>query len=100
MFARRSLQRLLDALKAHIAIEARQKLAHELDRRAPSALGFEWELALLFALSHVGQVEYEAQSGSNSRRPDITFSGYNLHGRRGRDNSFRSGGRDGFGQRT
>jgi hypothetical protein len=33
---------------------------------------FEWETALLFALSHVGQIEYEA-SAVDGPRPDIGF---------------------------
>lgn len=73
MFARRSIQRMLDELAADISIDGRRKLAHELNRNAPSALGFEWELALLYALRSVGEVEYEAQIESASRRPDLTF---------------------------
>jgi hypothetical protein len=72
MFSRRNLQRMLDALAVHLAVEARGKLARELDVRDTSALGFEWETALLFALSHVGQIEYEA-SAVNGPRPDIDF---------------------------
>jgi hypothetical protein len=72
MFSRRNLQQMLDALAAHIPVEARRKLARELDRRNTSALGFEWETAILFALSHVGQIEYEA-SAVDGPRPDIGF---------------------------
>jgi hypothetical protein len=72
MFPRRALQRLLDQLKDILPLEARIKLAHELDRPNASALGYEWELALLFALSRVGQVTYEATQ-SGTRRPDLAF---------------------------
>jgi hypothetical protein len=72
MFSRRNLQRMLDALAAHLPVEPRRKLARQLDRRDASALGFEWETALLFALSHVGQIEYEA-STVDGPRPDIGF---------------------------
>jgi hypothetical protein len=72
MFARRSLQRMLDHLAAHLPAEARMKLAHELNRRSTSALGFEWETMLLFAFCHIGKVEYEASSTGGSK-PDITF---------------------------
>lgn len=72
MFPRRALQRLLDQLKDNLSLEARKKLAHELDRPNASALGYEWELALLFALSRVGKVAYEA-AHSGTRRPDLAF---------------------------
>ena len=72
MFARRVLQTMLDHLPAHLPLEARQKLAHELDRQSSSALGFEWETALLFGLSHTGKIDYEAPSPQGSR-PDLTF---------------------------
>jgi hypothetical protein len=71
IFSRRNLQRMLDELAAHLPIAARRKLAHELNRLNPSALGFEWETTLLFALSHVGRIEYEA--GAHGSRPDIGF---------------------------
>jgi hypothetical protein len=69
MFPRRALQRLLDQLKDDLSLEARTKLAHELDRPSASALGYEWELALLFALSRVGRVAYEVEH-SGTRRPE------------------------------
>jgi len=73
LFARRSLQHLLDELEGALSIEARLKLAHELNRKDASALGFEWELALLYALSRVGKVEYEASANGTSK-PDIAFA--------------------------
>jgi hypothetical protein len=73
MFARRTLQRFLAALAEHLPVAARQKLAHELDRRSASALGFEWETALLYALNRIGQIEYEIPYIDGSRRPDIRF---------------------------
>lgn len=73
MFARRSLQRFLNELKDRISWEARMKIAAEMDRKDPSALGFEWELALIYALSQVGRVGYEAQFAGGARRPDISF---------------------------
>jgi hypothetical protein len=72
MFSRRSLQKMLDHLAAHLPLSAREKLVHELNRPSTSALGFEWETVLLFALSHVGVIQYEAPSRSGAR-PDITF---------------------------
>jgi hypothetical protein len=74
MFARRSLQRLLNDLKDKLSPAACRKLAHELDRQDASALGYEWELGLLFALSRAGTVAYEAESHSGLRRPDIAFA--------------------------
>jgi hypothetical protein len=72
MFTRRVLQSMLDHLAAHLPLEARKKLAHELDQPSSSALGFEWETALLFGFSHVGTVDYEVPSPQGSR-PDMTF---------------------------
>ncbi len=72
MFTRRALQSMLDHLAAHLPLEARNKLAHELDRQSSSALGFEWETALLFGFSHVGKIDYEVLSPQGSR-PDMTF---------------------------
>ncbi len=72
MFARRSVQRMLNHLGAHLPAKARTKLAHELNQQSASALGFEWETALLFAFCHLGKVEYEA---GGATQPDITFVG-------------------------
>ena len=72
MFARRVLQTMLDHLAAHLPLEARKKLARELNQQSRSALGFEWETALLFGFSHIGKIEYEAPS-LRGPRPDITF---------------------------
>jgi hypothetical protein len=55
MFARRSLQRLLDELSEGISLEGRKKLAHEMDRKNSSVLGYEWELALLYALARLAR---------------------------------------------
>ena len=73
MFARRSLQRLLDELCGVISLEGLKKLAHEIDRKNPSALGYEWELALLYALAQVGKVAYEPELASGTARPDFSF---------------------------
>lgn len=73
MFARRSLQRLLSELKNKLTPAAIEKLVHELNRHDASALGYEWELALLSALSQVGAVTYESDIHPGSRRPDLTF---------------------------
>ena len=72
MFARRVLQTMLDHLAAHLPPEAREKLARELNRQSSSALGFEWETALLFGFSHIGKIDYEVPSSQGSR-PDLTF---------------------------
>jgi hypothetical protein len=72
LFSRRSLQNMIDALANKLPVSARTKLVHELNRHSLSALGFEWELLLLFALSKAGQVQYEATAAGASQ-PDITF---------------------------
>jgi len=63
MFARRVLQTMLDHLAAQVPLEGRKKLAHELNRQSSSALGFEWETAVLFGFSHIGKIDYEAVNG-------------------------------------
>lgn len=73
MFTRRALQRMLDHLAAHLPLEAREKLAHEMNRQTGSPLGYEWEAALLFGFSHIGKIEYEAPTSTGSH-PDITFA--------------------------
>jgi hypothetical protein len=73
MFARRSLQHLLDRLSGKISPEVLKKFAHEMDRKNPSALGYEWELVLLYALAEAGDVAYEAELSSGKTRPDFTF---------------------------
>ncbi len=45
-----------------------------MDRKNSSALGYEWELALLYALAQVGDVAYEVESELGTRRPDLTFA--------------------------
>src|SRR5258708_7381587 len=72
MFARRVLQAMVDHLVAHLPLEAAKKLAHELNRQSSSALGFEWETALLFGFAHIGKIDYEVPSSQGSR-PDLTF---------------------------
>ena len=73
MFARRVLQNMLDHLAVHLPPEACQKLAHGMDQQSKSALGFEWETALLFSFSHTGKIDYEAPSTRGSR-PDLVFA--------------------------
>ena len=72
MFSRRVLQTMLDHLASHLPLPARRKLAREMDRQSSSALGFEWETALLFGFSNIGKIDYEAPSAQGSR-PDIAF---------------------------
>lgn len=66
MFSRRSLQSLLYELEEVVSLEGRKKLAHEIDRKASSALGYEWELILLYALAQIGSVAYEADVGHDT----------------------------------
>lgn len=73
MFARRVLKAMLDDLELHLPLEGRQKLAREVNQKSRSALGFEWEIALLFGLSRIGKVEYEPGSSGKSQ-PDIAFT--------------------------
>jgi hypothetical protein len=44
-----------------------------MNRQSGSALGFEWETALLFGFSHIGKIEYEVPSSAGARL-DMTFA--------------------------
>lgn len=76
IFARRSIQRFIDHLSATLPRSAIAKLIGSLNRNDRTSLDFEWEIAVLFALSQIGKVKYEASHGGR-RSPDVT---YQIHG--------------------
>lgn len=73
IFARRSIQGFIDKLRWVLPQEALEKLIDRLNRNDRASLDFEWEIAILFALSRIGTINYETNHGGN-RNPDVTFS--------------------------
>ena len=72
IFARRSIQRFIDRLSDTLPRPAITKLVGSLNKNDRASLDFEWEVAVLFALSHLGEIRYEASYGGR-RFPDVTF---------------------------
>jgi hypothetical protein len=73
IFSRRALQRLLDALGTIFPREQLEGLVRRLNRPGDDRLPAMWEVTLLFALSRVGLIAYEAQL-SSGRKPDLAFT--------------------------
>ena len=72
IFARRSIQHFINRLSETLPQEAVEKMVLNLKRNVRASLDFEWEAAVLFALSNIGSIEYESDHGGNSRA-DVTF---------------------------
>jgi hypothetical protein len=72
IFARRRLQFMLDALGEQLGPAKRLDLRNRLeDKRVEQALPAEMELALLWAISELGELEVEPEWWGDRRRPDI-----------------------------
>ena len=72
IFARRSIQRFVNRLSVTLPREAIEKLVRNMNRNDHASLDFEWEVSVLFALSRIGKIDYEADHGGKSRA-DATF---------------------------
>lgn len=73
IFARRSIQGFIEGLQSVMSQAALIKLVEKLNRNDSASLSFEWETAVLFALSREGIIGYEIDHGGN-RYPDVTFT--------------------------
>ena len=74
VFARRSIQRMLQETSQLLSKTEMQKLVSRLngdDHR--QALATEWELVVFFAFSNLGTVQYEPELGGK-KQPDIAFT--------------------------
>ena len=76
IFARRRLQAVINELTPYIdAAKARDLIARLEDKKRPDqALGAEWELVLLWALSQLGDFEVEPEWLASANKPDA-YSG-------------------------
>ena len=72
IFARRSIQRFINHLSETLPRSAITKLVRSLNKNDRTSLDFEWEVAVLFALSQIGKIRYEASHGGRCS-PDVTF---------------------------
>lgn len=81
IFARRRLQHALDELAPHLdGGKARDLVGRLEDKKRPEqALGAEWELILLWALSKLGDFEVEPHWVATADKPDA-FSGMLISG--------------------
>jgi len=71
LFARRRLQHMLDDLSVHLSGEKGRDLLNRLeDKRVEQALPAEMELALLWALSGLGDLDVEPEWWGDDCRPD------------------------------
>src|SRR5438552_17661 len=74
IFARRALQRRLDELRKVLPSAVVAGWATRLNVPGRDRLSAMWEVAVIHALSKLGEVEVETALASG-RRPDVAFSG-------------------------
>ena len=72
IFARRSIQTFIDKLSEKLPPDTVGKLVRNLNLNDRASLGFEWEIAVLYALNQLGDTVYETNHGGK-RLPDVTF---------------------------
>jgi hypothetical protein len=72
IFARRVLQRLLDATDHILTPEQRDNRLTNLNAANERSLHTEWEVTFSYVLSSMGTVQYEVQSEGGSK-PDVSF---------------------------
>ena len=63
IFARRSIQIFIDKLSEKLPPDSVGKLVRSLNRNDRASLGFEWEIAVLYALNQLGEPGYETTHG-------------------------------------
>lgn len=73
IFARRTIQRLLNENASFMRIGQAMAHARLLNQANDQSLDFEWEVVVLNAFSKVGTVQYEPDLGGTSK-PDILFA--------------------------
>lgn len=72
IFSRRTLLRLIDENSRFLTRGQTRKHINDLDRAGDEAIGAEWEVVCLNALSKVGNVEHERNFGGTTN-PDVYF---------------------------
>lgn len=74
IFSRRDLQRMLDSNRRVLSAEAMSQHIKSLNRSTPETISTEWEVAVLYGLSHIGKADYEPAEGFPGRL-DVVFEG-------------------------
>jgi hypothetical protein len=77
IFSRRTLQQMLKTTDALLPTDQRVRRRDLLNAATEQTLDTEWEVALLYGLSQLGEVRQEASFGG-ATFPDLHFSGGNL----------------------
>jgi hypothetical protein len=72
IFSRRTLQRLIYENENFLTRKQTRKHVDDLNRAGNDAIGAEWEVVGLNALSKVGKVAHERNWGG-TRNPDVYF---------------------------
>lgn len=72
IFSRSSIQHFINKLSETLPQEAIARLVQNLNRNNETSLAYEWEVAVLFALNKLGNIEYEVCHGGESAL-DVTF---------------------------
>ena len=71
LFSRRNVQKMLNHNAPFLSLTQMQKHVDDLNQNDESSIAAEWEVALLYALSHFGRVKHEPDYG---KKPDIDFT--------------------------
>ena len=72
IFSRRSIQHFIYKLSEALPQDVIARLVQNLNRNNQASLAYEWEVAVLFALNQLGNIEYEVCHGGESAL-DVTF---------------------------
>jgi hypothetical protein len=73
VFSRRAIQRCVDELRYVLSTKQLEGLVQRLNRVGRDRFAASWEACLLYSLSRVGELSYEAQLPSG-RKPDVSFT--------------------------
>jgi hypothetical protein len=79
IFTRRDIQRSIEILAGTLPAKEVSGLVDRLNRHTRESLAAEWETVVLAALSTVGRLDYEPETGGSThldvlfRRPDVEF---------------------------
>jgi hypothetical protein len=73
IFARRSIQQMLDRLTAILSQEQRQAVLDRLNRKGDARLPAVWETVMLGGLQTIGSLRHEVEL-TNNRKPDFALT--------------------------
>lgn len=75
IFARRSIQQMLDRLTGILTPEQRQSLLDRLNRKGDARLPAVWETVILGGLHAIGSLRHEVEL-TNNRKPDFALTAF------------------------